>query len=121
MCKKVVYLNHPDRRQTMHNTLQERGLNAAHQSENSHRKSRPEPEQASEEAAPKIRVSLDISPELYAKLQEMARDIQGTKSDVLRKSLALMDVAIQARKDGKKIGIADRTEQLTTEIIGFGY
>ena len=29
-----------------------------------------------------------------------------------------MDVAVQARKSGKKIGIADRTEQLTTEIIG---
>jgi hypothetical protein len=32
-----------------------------------------------------------------------------------------MDVAVQARKSGKKIGIADRTEQLTTEIIGFGH
>jgi predicted transcriptional regulator len=74
-----------------------------------------------EEAAPKIRVSLDISPELYAKLQGLAHDIRGTKSDVLRKSLALMDVAVQARKNGKKIGIADTSEQLTTEIIGFEY
>ena len=79
------------------------------------------PARASGEANPKVRVSLDISPELYAKLQGLARDIRGTKSDVLRKSLALMDVAVQARKDGKKIGIADRSEQLTTEIIGFEY
>ncbi len=78
-------------------------------------------EEVSPEANPKIRVSLDISPELYAKLQGLARDIRGTKSDVLRKSLALMDVAVQARKGGKKIGIADRSEQLTTEIIGFEY
>ena len=101
-------------------TIQERGLNSARQAKNTD-KDQVQSERVSEEAAQKIRVSLDISPELYAKLQEMARDIRGTKSDVLRKSLALMDVAIQARKDGKKIGIADRTEQLTTEIIGFGH
>lgn len=95
-------------------------MNAAHPAK-SHREAQAESDQALEEAAPKIRVSLDISPELYAKLQALAKDIRGTKSDVLRKSLALMDVAVQARKSGKKIGIADRTEQLTTEIIGFEY
>ncbi len=76
---------------------------------------------AATEASPKIRVSLDISPELYTKLQSLSHDIRGTKSDVLRKSLALMDVAVQARKQGKKIGIADSSEQLSTEIIGFEY
>lgn len=105
----------------MNTTPQERRLNATHQAENSHRRDKIEAEQDLDEVAPKIRVSLDISPELYAKLQALAKDIRGTKSDVLRKSLALMDVAVQARKNGKKIGIADRTEQLTTEIIGFEY
>ena len=105
----------------MTTTTQNRRLNTTHQAENSHRKDRTESEQDLDEVAPKIRVSLDISPELYAKLQALAKDIRGTKSDVLRKSLALMDVAVQAHKSGKKIGIADRTEQLTTEIIGFGY
>lgn len=69
----------------------------------------------------KVRISLDISTELNEKLQEMARDIHGTKSDVLRKSLALMQVALQATKEGKKIGIAEQGEQLTTEIIGLRY
>ena len=71
-----------------------------------------------EEGMERVRVSLDISAELYEKLQAMARDIHGTKSDVLRKSLVLMDVALEARKNGKKIGLADRSDQLTTEIIG---
>ncbi len=102
------------------NTIQERGLNTTRRPKSTD-KGQTTSEQDMDEVAPKIRVSLDISPELYAKLQEMARDIGGTKSDVLRKSLALMDVAVQAHKNGKKIGIADRTEQLTTEIIGFGY
>lgn len=102
------------------NTIQERGLNTTRRPKNTD-KSQTMSEQDLDEIAPKIRVSLDISPELYAKLQALARDIRGTKSDVLRKSLALMDVAVQARKSGKKIGIADRAEQLTTEIIGFEY
>ena len=74
--------------------------------------------QATDTPNEKVRVSLDISPELNEKLQAMARDINGTRSEVLRKSLALFDLAIEARKQGKKIGLADRSEQLSTEIIG---
>ena len=64
----------------MQTTLQERGLNAAHPSKKAQHNDEAEPEQALEEVAPKIRVSLDISPELYAKLQALARDIRGTKA-----------------------------------------
>lgn len=99
-----------------------RGLNTARRSAITDKSNQsPSAAFAETEAVPKIRVSLDISPELYAKLQALSHDIRGTKSDVLRKSLALMDVAVQARKQGKKIGIADRSEQLSTEIIGFEY
>ena len=79
------------------------------------------PEKRAEESNEKVRISLDISPELNDRLQAMARDIHGTKSDVLRKSLALMEAALQATKEGKKIGFADRSDQLTTEIIGLRY
>ena len=66
----------------------------------------------------KIRVSLDISPQLYEKLQSLAHELHETKSDVLRKSLVLLDVAVEARKNGKKLGLADSSNQLITEIIG---
>ena len=66
----------------------------------------------------KVRVSLDISPQLYEKLQSLAQELHSTKSDVLRKSLVLLDVAVEARKNGKKLGLADSNNQLTTEIIG---
>ena len=69
----------------------------------------------------RVRISLDISPELNEKLQTMARDIHGTKSDVLRKSLALMEVALQATKEGKKFGAAEHSDQLTTEVVGLRY
>lgn len=66
----------------------------------------------------KVRLSLDISGELNDKVEELAEEINGTKSDVLRRAIALLDLAIQARKDGKKFGIAEKSQQLTTEIVG---
>lgn len=66
----------------------------------------------------KVRLSLDISPEANELLERLAAQIGGTKSDVLRKAIVLMEVAIQAKRDGKKFGIADKDQQLATEIVG---
>ena len=76
---------------------------------------------ANNENVEKVRISLDISPELNHKLQTMARDIHGTKSDVLRKSLALMEVALRATKEGKKFGAAEHSDQLITEVVDLRY
>jgi hypothetical protein len=66
----------------------------------------------------KIRFSLDITPETNALLESMANSIGGTKSDVLRKGIALMQVAIEAKRQGKKFGIAEKDQPLATEIVG---
>ncbi|MBI1760147.1 MAG: DNA-binding protein [Acidobacteria bacterium] len=66
----------------------------------------------------KVRLSLDISPELNTLLENLAGNIGGTKSDVLRKAIALMEVAVDAKRQGKKFGIAEKDQQLATEIIG---
>lgn len=66
----------------------------------------------------KIRLSLDISPELNSELEELACKILGTKSDVLRKAIALMIVAVEAKEKGQKFGIAHKGTALQTEIIG---
>lgn len=66
----------------------------------------------------KVRLSLDISPELNALLEMLADKTGGTKSDVLRKAISLMEVAVEAKRQGKKFGIAERDQQLSTEIIG---
>jgi predicted transcriptional regulator len=63
-------------------------------------------------------LSLDISPELNDLLEQLATRTGGTKSDVLRKAISLMEVAVEAKRQGKKFGIAERDQQLTTEIIG---
>lgn len=66
----------------------------------------------------KVRLSLDISPELNALLEQLASTIGGTKSDVLRKAIALMEVAVDAKRRGLKLGLAEKDQPLTTEIIG---
>lgn len=74
------------------------------------------PTQTSERS--KIRLSLDISPETNSLLEELAEKIGSTKSEVLRKAIVLMQVAVEAKLQGKKFGIAERDQQLATEIVG---
>ncbi|HEV7858499.1 MAG TPA: ribbon-helix-helix domain-containing protein [Pyrinomonadaceae bacterium] len=66
----------------------------------------------------KVRLSLDISPELNELLEQLAGWTGSTKSEVLRKAIALMEVAVEAKRQGKKFGIAEKDQQLSTEIIG---
>jgi predicted transcriptional regulator len=81
-------------------------------------KTRAGPKTAAKPEREKVRLSLDISPELNALLEQLAIAIGGTKSEVLRKAIALMEVMVEAKKQGKKLGIAEKDQPLATEIIG---
>ncbi len=74
--------------------------------------------QPSKSEKEKVRLSLDISTELDSLLEQLAAATGSTKSDILRKAIALMEVAVEAKRQGKKFGIAEKDEQLTTEIVG---
>lgn len=65
-----------------------------------------------------VRLNLDITPELNELLDRLAVAIGGTKSDVLRKGIALLEIAVEAKRQGKKFGIAEKDQPLATEIIG---
>ncbi len=66
----------------------------------------------------KIRLSLELSPEASLILDELVSGTSSTKSDVIRRGLALMKVAVDAKKSGHKFGVADNSEKLITEIVG---
>ncbi len=68
----------------------------------------------------RIRLSLDVSPELNRLIEDIADRTDGTKSDVLRRAIALMDVAVRASESGKKVGVAEADGLLTTEFVGLG-
>lgn len=64
-----------------------------------------------------VRLSLDVSVELNKLINQLAKETNSTKSDVLRRAVSLLNVAVDAKQQGKKIGIAEKDQPLTTEII----
>jgi predicted transcriptional regulator len=65
-----------------------------------------------------IRFSLVISSELNELLENLARYGHTTKSDVLRRAIALFDIAFEATRNNKHLGILDQNNNLETEIEG---
>lgn len=65
------------------------------------------------------RINLVVSDELNQVLDELAKDTESTKSDVLRKSIALIKMAVNERKAGNHIGVFDDKQKIVKEIIGF--
>ena len=72
----------------------------------------------SQKSSGKIRLTVDVSPELNETLNALASNSSTTKSDVLRKAITLMEVFSQARERGEKIAIVDQNETTKTEIVG---
>lgn len=66
----------------------------------------------------KVKLSLFVSPQLNETLESMAQESGSTKSDVLRKALALFEVASEARREGNRLGILTKDRQVVTEIVG---
>jgi hypothetical protein len=65
-----------------------------------------------------IRLSLVVSPELNEKLEGLAKSSHSTKSDVLRRAIALFDLASQAKQKDQKVGILNQDDQVVKEIVG---
>lgn len=65
-----------------------------------------------------VRLSLAVSPELNARLEQLAAAGHISKSEILRKAIALFDVVAEAKSEKKRFGILDQNKQLLTEIVG---
>jgi predicted transcriptional regulator len=66
----------------------------------------------------RVQINLDLSPELYETLNNLAEQINGDNAEVLLKAIALMEVAVEAKQQGKHIWIADENKNLEAEVIG---
>ncbi len=71
-----------------------------------------------QEKTQRIQINLDLSPELYETLNNLAQQINGDNAEVLLKAIALLEIAVEAKQKGKHIWIADENQNLETEIIG---
>ena len=68
-----------------------------------------------------VRLSVDVSPELNDLLDELARQTRSTKSDVVRKAIALMELAVEARMGGEKLFVSKQApDGASREIVGIG-
>ena len=65
-----------------------------------------------------VRLSLTVSQELNEHLEELATRSQSTKSAILRKAIALFDVATEAKEQKQRLGLFDQNRQMVTEIVG---
>ncbi len=65
-----------------------------------------------------VRLSLELSEEVNAKLESLAKKAGTTKSELLRRSLGLYDIAAEAKEDGLKLGLLKKDRTVVTEIIG---
>lgn len=64
------------------------------------------------------RVSVDLSPQLNARLEQIVAEHKLSKIDVMRRAFALFDVAVQAREKGQRLGVFDEEGKLVKEIVG---
>jgi Arc/MetJ-type ribon-helix-helix transcriptional regulator len=64
------------------------------------------------------RLNFDVSPELDEIIEKLVKLTGSTsKSEVLRRAIALMEVAAEAKQDGKKIVIAEKDRTPVAEVI----
>ncbi len=66
----------------------------------------------------KVRINLQVSPELNNILENIAESSFSTKTDVIRQALALVKIAHDAKRSGKHIGLVADSSKLDTEIVG---
>ena len=60
---------------------------------------------------------LIMTPEASELLTELAKEIGTSESDVLRMAVGLLKLAVDSKKAGKHLGIADSSEALDTEFV----
>lgn len=70
------------------------------------------------EKSDKVRVTVDMSQEMYNVLSMLADETHKSKADVLRLGLSIMKAAVPELRKGKKLGIAGKEEQLETQFLG---
>ncbi len=65
-----------------------------------------------------VKLSLHISPETNSLIERLCGEGHMTKSELLRKSIALIEVAIENKKEGHALVIQSKDGKVKKEIIG---
>lgn len=66
----------------------------------------------------RVRLNLEVAPELYRDLAQIAQESDTSMTNVVRLSLALYKVCHDAKRGGKHIGLTTDPDKLDTLIVG---
>lgn len=66
-----------------------------------------------------VRLTLSLSPEMYEKLEQLANDAHTSKSEVMRRSLGIYDIAVEGKDEGYHLGLAKDRSKLEREIVNY--
>ncbi|WP_019502424.1 hypothetical protein [Pseudanabaena sp. PCC 6802] len=64
------------------------------------------------------RVMVNISSDIDEKLESLANKIGRTKDEILLGGISLIELAVKAKEEGKKFGVAEQDQTLITEVVG---
>lgn len=65
-----------------------------------------------------IRINFDISPELDQTIEKLVKQTgSASKSELLRRAIALMKVATEAKQNDKKIIIIDKNRKPIAQVL----
>ena len=65
-----------------------------------------------------VLLCLGVSSELNTLLDELTVVVRGNRSDVLRKAIMLLKIALEAKQAGQRVGIVGNDGAMVTEIEG---
>ncbi len=68
--------------------------------------------------ANKIRLTLEVTEDVNEILDNLAEMSGTTKSDVLRKAIALIEYAITNKKKGRQLALIDKDEKVVGTVVG---
>ena len=66
-----------------------------------------------------VRLTLKLSPEMYEKLEQLASDAHTSKSEVMRRSLGIYDIAVKGKEEGYHLGLSKDRSGLEREIVNY--
>ncbi len=65
-----------------------------------------------------VRLNVNITDELNRRLDQMSEKSGSSKSDLLRKAIVLMDLAVNENAKGNILAVTDRNHHVLREIVG---
>lgn len=67
---------------------------------------------------PLVHWSLEVSPVLDRRIDEIAEESNSTKEKVLQRAMILIDVAMQEQEKGNHLAIVDKDGKILKDIVG---